>query len=105
MEAVEELKSKAAAYNPQKKEGKMAKTIEQQTAKLPSDLFLWTAVGCMTASLTLKLLKQDNASLFIGQWVPSFLLFGVYNKLVKQQGSDSTEKQNARQDTMDMGFA
>ncbi|HET9486986.1 MAG TPA: hypothetical protein VFO54_06115 [Chryseosolibacter sp.] len=94
MALVDELKTKAANYNPEKKEGKVAKTIEEQTAKLPSDVFLWTAVGCMTASLTLKLLKQDNMALFIGQWVPSFLLFGIYNKIVKVQGHDQTDKEN-----------
>lgn len=94
MAIVDELKTKAATYNPEKREGKVAKTIEEQTAKLPSDAFLWTAVGCMTASLTLKLMKQDHLSLFIGQWVPSFLLFGIYNKIVKVQGHDRADKEN-----------
>lgn len=94
MAVVDELKSKAATYNPEKREGKVAKTIEEQTAKLPSDAFLWTAVGCMTASLTLKLLKQDQMALFIGQWVPSFLLFGIYNKIVKVQGHDKQDREN-----------
>jgi hypothetical protein len=93
MALVDELKTKAATYNPQKKEGKVARAIEEQTAKLPSDLFLWTAVGCMTASLTLKLLKQDHMSLFVGQWVPSFLLFGIYNKIVKTEGHDKQDNQ------------
>jgi hypothetical protein len=30
--------------------------------------------------------------LFIGQWPPAFLLFGVYNKLVKQLGSDGVRR-------------
>lgn len=94
MAVVDELKSKAATYNPEKREGKVAKTIEEQTAKLPSDAFLWAAVGCMTASLTLKLLKQDQMALFIGQWVPSFLLFGIYNKIVKVQGHDKQDREN-----------
>jgi hypothetical protein len=34
-------------------EGQVARTIEQQTARLPSDTFLWMAVGAMTASITL----------------------------------------------------
>ena len=92
MAIVDELKTKAATYNPEKKEGKVARTIEEQTAKLPSDAFLWTAVGCMTASLTLKLMKQDHLALFIGQWVPSFLLFGIYNKIVKVQGHDQNDR-------------
>lgn len=94
MALVDELKTKAANYNPEKKEGKVARTIEEQTAKLPSDTFLWAALGSMTASLTLKLLKQDSMALFIGQWAPSFLLFGIYNKIVKVQGHDQTDKEN-----------
>jgi hypothetical protein len=72
-------------------EGTVAKVIEKQTAKLPSDTFLWLAVGSMIASASLQLKGQQNVSLFIGQWAPSFLLFGIYNKLVKQLGSDRTE--------------
>ena len=82
------LKTMAATYNPEQKEGKVARAIEEQTAKLPSDFFLWTAVGAMAASLTLKAMKVDHLSLFIGQWAPSFLLLGIYNKLVKLEGHD-----------------
>ena len=85
-----DLKRKAANFNPMKKEGPVARAIEEQTAKLPSDTFLWASVGAMTASLTLKLFKQDHLALFIGQWAAPFLLFGIYNKLVKQDGHDST---------------
>jgi hypothetical protein len=72
-------------------EGRVAKTIEQQTAKLPSDAFLWMAVGSMVASATLQSIGSKHASLFVGQWAPTFLIFGLYNKLVKQLGSDRTE--------------
>jgi len=90
-----DLKKKAANYNPQKKEGKVAKEIEEQTAKLPSDTFLWASAATMTASLTLKLFKQDHLALFIGQWAAPFLLFGIYNKLVKLEGHDATNKTKA----------
>jgi hypothetical protein len=83
-----DLKTMAATINPTHKEGKVARTIEEQTAKLPSDFFLWTSVATMAASLTLKALKNDHLSLFIGMWAPSFLLFGIYNKLVKLEGHD-----------------
>jgi hypothetical protein len=75
-----------------KKEGKIAKSIEEQTSKLPSDLFLWASIGAMSASLVLQLMKQKHVSLFIGQWAAPFLLFGIYNKLVKQQGHDKDDK-------------
>ena len=72
-------------------EGPIARAIEKQTAKLPSDTFLWLAVGAMGASAALQVAGNKHVSLFIGQWAPSFLLFGIYNKLVKQLGSDRTD--------------
>lgn len=75
----------------QHKEGPVAKAIEKQTAKLPSDTFLWASIGSMTASLTLGLMGQKHASLFVGQWAPTFLILGLYNKMVKEFGSDRTE--------------
>ena len=69
-------------------EGPLARTIEQQTAKLPSDVFLWAALGSIGTSAVLQLMGKKQASLFVGDWVAPFLLFGVYNKIVKTQGSD-----------------
>ena len=37
----------------------------------------------------LKASKKDHGALFVGQWAPPFLLLGIYNKLVKQLGSDA----------------
>ena len=72
-------------------EGAVAKGIERQTAKLPSDTFLWMALGAMAVSATLQGVGNKHASLFVGQWAPTLLIFGLYNKLVKQLGSDRTE--------------
>lgn len=69
-------------------EGKMTKAIEQKTAELPSDTFLWASVASMGISLALKCMNKKHAALFVGQWVAPFLLFGVYNKIVKTEGSD-----------------
>jgi hypothetical protein len=71
------------------REGPIARTIEQQTAKLPSDLFLWGAVGSIAASLTMELMGRKQVANFIGHWAPTFLILGLYNKLVKLEGSDS----------------
>lgn len=86
-----EVKRKAANYNPQHKEGKVARAIEEQTAKLPSDVFLWAGVAAMAASLTLKLFKKDHLSLFIGQLTAPLLLGGIYDKLVKLEGHDAQD--------------
>ena len=72
-------------------EGRIAKTIEDQTAKLPSDTFLWGAIGAMAVSASLHMMGNTKASVFVGQWAPSILILGLYNKLVKQHGSDFTE--------------
>jgi hypothetical protein len=75
-------------HREQHAEGTVARTIEQQTAKLPSDTFLWAAVGAMGASALFQVIGKKQLSLFIGDWVSPLLLFGVYNKIVKTQGSD-----------------
>jgi hypothetical protein len=69
-------------------EGAVARTIEGQTARLPSDLYLWAAFASMGVSLGLQLKGRKEESLFIGQWAAPFLILGVYNKLVKVAGSD-----------------
>lgn len=72
----------------EKNESKVAATIENQTAKIPSDIYLWSSLSAMIASLTLKIYKQDNTALFVGQWAAPLLLLGIYNKIVKTEGSD-----------------
>jgi len=74
-------------------EGTVARAIEEQTAKLPSDTFLWAAVGAISTSVTLQMMGKQHASLFVGQWAPTLLILGLYNKLVKQLGHD---RQDAR---------
>lgn len=72
----------------ERKEGRVARNIEKQTSKLPSDTFLWASLGAMATSLALKLAKQNHMALFVGQWAAPFLLFGLYNKIVKVEGHD-----------------
>lgn len=74
--------------NLKHKEGPVARAIEEQTAKLPSDLFLWAALGSIGVSLALKFSGQKHTALFVGQWAPTFLLLGIYNKIVKTEGHD-----------------
>ena len=79
-------------FNSQHKEGPVAKTIEEQTAKIPSDVFLWAAFGSMAASAILQFTTKKKESLFVGQWAAPFLLLGIYNKLVKQLGHDQQDR-------------
>ena len=91
-EVLENAKEKIATANPGRREGDVARAIESQTAKLPSDVFLWASIGAMATSLTLKLMGKDHAANFIGQWSAPFLLFGLYNKIVKVEGHDKESR-------------
>ncbi|GAB2618465.1 hypothetical protein [Belliella aquatica] len=74
--------------NKNKSEGKGTKAIESQTAKIPSQVFLWSALGSMAISAGLKIAGRKHTALFVGQWAAPFLLLGIYNKLVKLDGHD-----------------
>jgi hypothetical protein len=69
-------------------EGACARNIEEYTARLPSDTFLWAAGASILWSLALASAGNKHGALFVGQWVAPFLLLGVYNKIVKTSGSD-----------------
>ncbi|HET9825057.1 MAG TPA: hypothetical protein VFP87_06960 [Chitinophagaceae bacterium] len=75
-----------------KKEGKVARALEEQTSRIPSDIYLWTALGAMAVSLTCFLTGKKHASILFGQWAPSLLIIGLYNKLVKIEGHDEEDK-------------
>ena len=72
-------------------EGPVARALETQTSKLPSDIWLWASGASMLVSLGLQLSgnrKTKAVSNFIGQWAPTLLILGLYNKLVKVAGHD-----------------
>lgn len=81
-------RSATRGAGPHQEEGYVAKMIEEQTAKIPSDMFLWAAGASILGSLALKTLGREKDSVFVGQWAPTFLILGLYNKLVKLQGSE-----------------
>lgn len=69
-------------------EGQLTETVEEQTAKVPSMVFLGAAVASMGVSLALKCFGKKHTALFVGQWAAPFLLMGIYNKIVKTEGHD-----------------
>jgi hypothetical protein len=76
------------APNPVHREGPLARSIEQQTAKLPSDVFLIAALASIGASLIFQSAGKKETANFIGHWAPTILILGLYNKLVKLHGSE-----------------
>jgi hypothetical protein len=75
-------------FKSKHREGVIARGIEAQTAKLPSDLFLWAGVGSVIGALALKAMGREKDANFVGQWVPTLLILGLYNKVVKVAGHD-----------------
>ena len=69
-------------------EGSLAKMIEEQTVKVPSDVFLMAAGASIVASLACQAAGKDRQAVFIGQWAPTLLILGLYNKIVKLNGSE-----------------
>lgn len=70
-------------HAPQPHEGQLTRTVEEQTARVPSGAYLGLAFGSMIAAAAFQLSGRKQTAQFIGHWVPSLLIIGVYNKLVK----------------------
>lgn len=73
-------------------EDRVTGAIERQTSRMPSVSFLGVATGAIGVSLFLKMTGRDGWANFIAQWVPTVLIMGVYNKMVKQHGSDAQSR-------------
>ena len=57
------------------------------TDNIPEQTWYWLALGSIGLSASFKLMKRDDMALFIGQWPPTFLLFGLYHRLVRPSQS------------------
>jgi hypothetical protein len=70
-------------------EDQFTASIEQYTSQLPSSAYLGLAIASILGSVSFQLAGKKHEALFVGQWVAPFLLLGIYNKMVKQHGSDA----------------
>ncbi len=73
-------------------EDQFTAAIEKSTSRIPTSTYLALALGAMGVSAALQAWNKKHESLFIGQWAAPFLLLGIYNKLVKQHGSDGRSR-------------
>lgn len=69
-------------------EGTTTTGIERVTSTLPSMTWLIAAGASIAGSIALKAMGRDSSANFVGQWAPTFLILGLYNKIVKTMGSD-----------------
>jgi hypothetical protein len=77
---------------PRNTEDEVTKSIERYTAAIPSSAFLGVAVGAMALSLLFQLGGRGKWGNFVAQWVPTWLIVGLYNKLVKLEGHDRVDR-------------
>ncbi len=73
----------------QANEDQFTASIEQYTSQIPSSAYLAMAMASILGSVSFQLAGRKHEALFIGQWVAPFLLLGIYNKMIKQHGSDA----------------
>lgn len=71
-----------------REEGFLTRALESQTARVPSGVYLSLGIGAMMLSWLFLAGGRRNLANFIGQWVPTILIVGLYNKLVKLEGSE-----------------
>ena len=82
----------AAREAKEQSEDFMTRTLENQAAKVPSDIWLFAALGAMGVSLYLQMQCKKEDSQFVGQWAAPLMLIGVYNKLVKIASADRVHR-------------
>ena len=70
--------------------------VEMQTRRIPSIGFLGVAIGCMAASALLMISGRKTWANFVGQWVPTILILGTYNKIAKTFSPPVNEEQRVR---------
>ena len=78
--------TESPVLRPEHAESSLTRMLEQQAAKIASDVFLTAALVSMVASLACELTDRRRAGRFIGMWPGPLLVMGVYNKLVKLLG-------------------
>lgn len=81
---------------PRPSEDSFTKSVEEYTASMPSSAYLGVAVGAMFLSLACQVAGHGKWGNFIAQWVPTWLIIGVYNKLVKLEGHDQIDRDHNR---------
>lgn len=52
------------------------------TDQVPGAVWYWGAVASIVVSATLFVMGKRDWSIFVGQWPPTFLLFGLFHKLL-----------------------
>ncbi len=63
------------------------KSYFRVTDSVPEETWYWLALVSIVISAGLKLADKDHWALIVGQWPPTFLLFGLYHRVVRPSTS------------------
>ena len=55
------------------------------TDAIPESTWYWAALASIGLSAFLRIRGNANWSIFVGQWPPTFLLFGLYGKIMNHK--------------------
>ena len=53
------------------------------TSRIPEEAWYWAAAGSVGLCALLGLAGRDHWSLIVGQWPPTFLLFGLFHRIAQ----------------------
>ena len=53
---------------------------------IPEETWYWMALASIGVSASLKLANREHWALFVGQWPPTFIVFGLYHTLIRPSG-------------------
>jgi hypothetical protein len=80
---------KLAQEHEEHEEDAIVRTVAEETAKLPSDAFLWGALSALGMSLALFNAGRKADAMFVGQLATPILALGLYHRLVKPTGANA----------------
>lgn len=78
--------------NKSMEDAKVAKVAEIKSKEVPTSIFITLAGAAIALSLGLAMSKKKKSwAIFVGQWAPTILLFGIYDKIVKTNDNSKDE--------------
>jgi hypothetical protein len=66
----------------------MMETYLKMMEEVPTQAYLGAALGAIGLSMILRVVGKKDAAVFVGQWPPTFLLFGLAYKLLRPSDED-----------------
>jgi hypothetical protein len=67
----------------EKKTSDVQESYFRVTDSIPEQTWYWLALASIGLSAVLKVTQKDHWALFVGQWPPTFLLFGIFHRVTR----------------------